>query len=132
MALYALVNDRIDPADRDEYLAQHIGYLGELHEAGQVLLAGPFTDMGTALNGFALFASTDQEEVQHLADADPAVGTLLSVTVHSWTALWALSGCHVRVSLDARTSSRPSTGCSWKASRPVIRRRTLTAPTTQA
>jgi uncharacterized protein len=87
MALYALVNDRSDLADRDEYLAQHIGYLGELHEAGQVLVAGPFTDIGTALNGFALFASTDQEEVQHLADADPAVGTLLSVTVHSWTAL---------------------------------------------
>jgi uncharacterized protein YciI len=87
MALYALVNDRVDPAKQDEYFAQHIGYLGELHEAGQVLLAGPFTNRGTALDGFALFASTDQEEVQHLADADPAVGPLLSVTVRSWTAL---------------------------------------------
>ena len=39
-----------------------------------VLLAGPFKDMGTALNGFALFASSAKEEVQNLADADPAVG----------------------------------------------------------
>jgi uncharacterized protein YciI len=74
MVLYAVVNDRIDPADQDEYLARHIRYLEELHEAGHVLLAGPFTDMGTLLNGFALFASSDKEEVQNLADADPAGG----------------------------------------------------------
>jgi uncharacterized protein len=86
MVLYAVVNDRVDPADQDEYLARHIRYLEELHEAGHVLLAGPFTDMGTLLNGFALFASSDKEEVQNLADADPAVGAMLRVTVRSWTA----------------------------------------------
>jgi uncharacterized protein YciI len=87
IVLYAVVNDRVDPADQDEYLARHITYLEELHEASHVLLAGPFTDMGTARNGFALFASSDKEEVQNLADADPAVGPMLRATVCSWTAM---------------------------------------------
>ena len=87
VALYAVVNDRIDPTDRDEYLDQHIRYLEELHEAGHVLLAGSFTDMGPALDGFVLFASSDKEEVQNLANADPAVGPMLGVTVRSWTAV---------------------------------------------
>ena len=87
MALYARVTDRVDLADWDEYLDQHTRYLGQLHDAGHVLLAGSFTDIGTALDGFALFATTDKEEVQKHVDADPAVGPMLNVTVRSWTAL---------------------------------------------
>jgi uncharacterized protein len=86
MVLYAIANDCIDPADQDEYLAWHIRYLEELHQAGHVLLAGPFTDLGTVFTRFALFAGSDKEEVQNLADADPAVGPMLRATVRSWTA----------------------------------------------
>lgn len=39
VALYAVVNDHVDSFDRDEYLARHIRYLEELHQAGHVLLA---------------------------------------------------------------------------------------------
>ena len=86
-ALYTRVTDRVDLADWDEYLDQHIRYLGELDDAGHVLLAGSFTDMGTALDGFALFATTDKEEVQELVDADPALGPMLrpDVSPHAAT-----------------------------------------------
>jgi uncharacterized protein YciI len=87
VALYAVVNDQVDPVDRDECLTRHIRYLEELHQAGQVLLGGSFTDLGNTLDGFALFATPDEDEVQKLVNADPAVGPMLNVTVHSWTAL---------------------------------------------
>jgi len=87
VALYAVANDQVDPVNRDEYLTRHIRYLEELHQAGQVLLAGSFTDLDNTLDGFALFATPDKDEVQRLVDADPAVGPMLNVTVHSWTAL---------------------------------------------
>ena len=87
VALYAVVNDHVHPVDRDEYFARHVRYLEELDQAGHVLLAGSFTDLGNPLDGFALFAPPDEDEVQRLVDADPAVGRLLTVTVRSWTAL---------------------------------------------
>jgi uncharacterized protein YciI len=87
VALYAVVNDHVDPVDRDEYFARHVRYLEDLDQAGHVLLAGSFTDLGNTLDGFALFATPDEDEVQKLVDADPAVGPILNVTVHSWTAL---------------------------------------------
>jgi hypothetical protein len=34
VALYAVVNDRVDPVDRDECLTRHIRYLEELHQPG--------------------------------------------------------------------------------------------------
>jgi len=87
VALYAVANDQVDPVNRDEYLTRHIRYLEELHQAGQVLLAGSFTDLDNTLDGFALFATPDKDEVQRLVDADPAVGPMLNVTVRNWTAL---------------------------------------------
>ena len=54
VALYAVVNDRVRPVDRDECLTRHIRYLEELHQAGQVLLGGSFTFLGNTLDGFAL------------------------------------------------------------------------------
>ena len=47
VALYAVASDQVDPVNRDEYLARHIRYLEELHQAGQVLLGGSFTDWAT-------------------------------------------------------------------------------------
>jgi hypothetical protein len=61
VALYAVVNDQVDPVDRDECLTRHIRYLEELHQAGQVLLGGSFTDLGNTLDGFALFATPDED-----------------------------------------------------------------------
>jgi uncharacterized protein YciI len=85
--VYAVANEHVDPVDRDECLTRHIRYLEELHQAGHVLLAGSFTDLGSTLDGFAFFATPDKDEVQKLVDVDPAVGPILNVTVHNWTAL---------------------------------------------
>ena len=62
VALYAVVNDHVDPVDRDEYFARHVRYLEELDQAGHVLLAGSFTDLGNTLDGFALYATPDEDE----------------------------------------------------------------------
>jgi uncharacterized protein YciI len=132
VALYAVVNDRVDPVDRDEYLARHIRYLEELHQAGHVLLAGSFTDLGNTLDGFALFATPDEEEVQKLVDTDPAVGPMLNVTVRSWTALVGAERLPRPDEPGREKVEQTIDRLFVQGSRLVIRRRILTVLITRA
>ncbi len=90
VALYTAGTTPIDPARKEELLGQHLSYLDQLHQAGELLLAGPLsasTDSTDRLAGFAVFVSPDVAEVEKLVLGDPAVGSLLTVTVRRWTPL---------------------------------------------
>jgi uncharacterized protein len=90
VALYTARTTPIDPARKDDLLCQHLSYLDQLHQAGELLLAGPLSessDSSDRVGGFAVFASPDVAKVEKLVLADPAVGAFLTVTVRRWTPL---------------------------------------------
>lgn len=62
----------------------HLAYIRNMFEAGDLLVAGPFTDDGE-LRGVFLFRTATLEEAQALAEDDPAVkaGRLI-VDIHPW------------------------------------------------
>ena len=88
VAVYAAAADPVDRVARDSLWVRHLAYLDQLHQAGRVLLAGPFDQAVDDLEGFAVFASCNQQEVERLVAVDPAVGPLLRATVRGWDPLF--------------------------------------------
>jgi len=72
VVLLALRDDapELDEGDAAELQDMHMSYLAELHEAGQLLAAGPLGD--ERLRGLCIFAS-DTEASRALIERDPAV-----------------------------------------------------------
>ena len=64
--------------------AAHLAYIRGMFEAGQLVVAGPFTDGGN-LRGVFLFRTETLAEAEALASGDPAVkaGRLI-VDIHPW------------------------------------------------
>jgi uncharacterized protein len=82
VALYTVRTEPESPTRLKELIGEHLAYLAQLHQTGELLLAGPFTDR---LDGIAVFASSDETKVGELVLADPAVGPLFTVAVRAWT-----------------------------------------------
>jgi uncharacterized protein YciI len=62
----------------------HLANMRSLHEAGQLVVAGPITDGGD-LRGIFVFKVGSLEEARALADTDPAVKAgRLKVDLHPW------------------------------------------------
>lgn len=68
---------------RDEHRAAHRAWLGEMQDAGRVLLAGPYPDGGGAL---ILVRATDAGDAEALMSADPfgRLGLVESATIREW------------------------------------------------
>lgn len=72
----------LDEQDAAELQDMHMTYLAELHDAGQLLAAGPLGD--ERLRGLCIFAS-DAQASQALIERDPAVQAgRYSVQVIPW------------------------------------------------
>ena len=62
----------------------HLAHIRRMFEAGDLVIAGPFTDDGD-LRGVFLFQTETLEEAQALAASDPAVKAgRLVVEIHPW------------------------------------------------
>ena len=59
-----------DEAGNEQVISDHIKYQQELHEAGKLVMGGPFTD-GTG--GMAIFEVDSEEEARKIIENDPAV-----------------------------------------------------------
>lgn len=84
------VEYRYDPAlaaKRDELRPAHRAFLGELFDAGTILIAGPFTD-GTG--GLFLVRGESAEAVGTLLDADPfaQAGLVAERRINPWTQIF--------------------------------------------
>ena len=54
--------------------AEHLAHIGQLHDSGKLLLAGPFPDDGN-LRGMGIFKTSAIEEAKQLAEDDESVRT---------------------------------------------------------
>jgi myo-inositol-1(or 4)-monophosphatase len=73
-----------DPKVADELQRGHLANIARLHDAGKIILAGPFLDK-TDLRGIFLFDVESVEEAQALCDTDPAIQAgSLRVELHPW------------------------------------------------
>src|SRR6266446_698979 len=64
--------------------AAHIANITKLHDAGKLVLAGPFTDDGN-WRGIFVFKTASIEETKSLIENDPAVQAgRLSYEIHPW------------------------------------------------
>jgi uncharacterized protein YciI len=62
----------------------HIAHTRALHEAGKLVIAGPFLD-GQTIRGICVYKVASAEEARTLAEGDPAVKSgRLKVEVHPW------------------------------------------------
>ncbi len=72
------------PEERSKIMAGHLANIQRLHEAGKILVAGPFADNG-AWRGIFIYKCASLEEAQALAATDPAVQVgRLKVEIHPW------------------------------------------------
>jgi uncharacterized protein len=62
----------LTPAEEDALQDAHLSYLTDLHEAGQLLAAGPVRDPEGSFRGLSIYPA-GADEARALADADPAV-----------------------------------------------------------
>ena len=78
-----------DPPKLDEEAAgalqdRHLAYLAKLHEAGQLVAAGPLIDPASRLRGLSLFRG-NVEQTRALAERDPAVQAgVFAIEVVPW------------------------------------------------
>ena len=73
-----------DKEKRKELIRGHLANSARMHEAGKLILAGPFVD-DTDLAGMWVFDSDSVEEVKKLVAGDPAVTRgLFRVEYHPW------------------------------------------------
>jgi len=64
--------------------AAHLANITKLHDAGKLVLAGPFTDNGN-WRGIFIFKTSSIEETKSLIENDPAVQAgRLSYEIHPW------------------------------------------------
>ena len=62
----------------------HLANITKLHDAGKLVLAGPFTDDGN-WRGMFIFKTASIEETKSLVETDPAVQAgRLSYEIHPW------------------------------------------------
>jgi uncharacterized protein YciI len=73
-----------DPKEAEALQRAHLANNARLHEAGKLILAGPFLDK-TDLRGIWQLDASTVEEAKALCDSDPAIqaGTL-RVELHPW------------------------------------------------
>ncbi len=65
--------------------AAHLANITKLHDAGKLVLAGPFTDNGN-WRGIFIFKTSSIEETKSLVENDPAVQAgRLTYEIHPWT-----------------------------------------------
>jgi uncharacterized protein YciI len=71
-------------AETERIQEKHLAHIRSMFEAGDLVVAGPFTDGGD-LRGVFLFRTESLEDAQALAANDPAVqaGRLI-VELHTW------------------------------------------------
>ncbi|MFT3714997.1 MAG: YciI family protein [Gordonia sp. (in: high G+C Gram-positive bacteria)] len=79
-----------DPAAaalRDEHRPAHRRFLGEGHEAGRVLLSGPYADGTGAL---LMIAADDEQAVADYLATDPfaLVGAIGATRITAWTQVY--------------------------------------------
>jgi len=64
--------------------AAHLANITKLHDAGKLVLAGPFTDNGN-WRGIFIFKTSSIEETKSLVENDPAVQAgRLTYEIHPW------------------------------------------------
>ncbi|PYJ41886.1 MAG: hypothetical protein DME86_07015 [Verrucomicrobia bacterium] len=64
--------------------AAHLANITKLHDAGKLVLAGPFTDNGN-WRGIFIFKTSSIEETKSLVENDPAVqAERLTYEIHPW------------------------------------------------
>jgi len=64
--------------------AAHLANITKLHDAGKLVLAGPFTDDGN-WRGIFIFKTSSIEETKSLVENDPAVQAgRLTYEIHPW------------------------------------------------
>jgi len=64
--------------------AAHLANITKLHDAGKLVLAGPFTDDGN-WRGIFIFKTSSIEEAKSLVENDPAVQAgRLTYEIHPW------------------------------------------------
>ncbi len=63
---------QLTPVEEDALQDSHLAYLSGLHDAGQLLAAGPLIDPQQSYRGLAIY-SAGLAEATALAEADPAV-----------------------------------------------------------
>ena len=62
----------------------HMGNIRAMHEAGELVTAGPFADDGT-MRGVFLFRSSSEERVKELVSKDPSIQAhRLEMTLYHW------------------------------------------------
>ncbi len=88
VVLLVLNPDRpaLDEAGEAELQDAHMAYLAELHDAGQLLAAGPLADLPDRVyRGLSIFAG-DASTAEELSLADPAVRAgKFTIKVMGWT-----------------------------------------------
>lgn len=83
MAHFLLEYRYVDQTARQRARDEHLAYMRGLHDAGQVVLAGPLADESGAM---VVFHVADVAAAQQLVDADPytAVGATTGHTLREW------------------------------------------------
>jgi uncharacterized protein YciI len=74
-------------ADEDALQDAHLAHLAAMHDAGELLAAGPVLGAeDRELRGFSVYRSTDLAHVRALADDDPAIEAgRMRHEFHVWT-----------------------------------------------
>jgi uncharacterized protein YciI len=72
------------PEEREKIQTAHLANIQRLHDAGKLLVAGPFADSGE-WRGIFIYKCASLEEARQLAATDPAVAAgRLQVEIHPW------------------------------------------------
>lgn len=70
--------------EREKIQAAHLANITRLHDAGKLLVAGPFADNGD-WRGIFIYKCASLEEAKALAETDPAVQAgRLKIEIHPW------------------------------------------------
>ena len=70
--------------EREKIQAAHLANIVRLHDAGKILVAGPFADNGE-WRGLFTYKCASLQEAQQLAATDPAVQAgRLKIEIHPW------------------------------------------------
>ena len=91
-----------ETAESRRIQGEHMANIRQMHDAGKLVLAGPFTDDGE-LRGLFLFQGVTREEAESLAANDPAVKAgRLKIELHPW-----FSAKGIRVDPPAQSGTLP-------------------------
>ena len=90
MAHFVLQFEYADPDLRARVRPRHLEYVGELHESGRVVSAGPFGDGSGAL---IVYEAADEAAARALVENDPYAeeGVMRAARLREWTVLFPSS-----------------------------------------